>query len=196
MAMQGSVARVGHHPIEHRTAVTGFTGRSAGHRWSKSGGNCPSIAAAVAAAFCLTSITKHCARQRGPRCRRCRRCRRSAVQFLVGEAETEGPSDVKLGKLLSWARQQDFMKLHPCLSFGKSGLQLSVPVSAGTPILGVLDDAFLRSSDLPEPWQKVWDGARERYPEWWALHLGITLLKERCAPSSDAWEAYQNSALV
>jgi len=120
------------------------------------------------------------------------------VQFLVGpEAETEGPSDVKLGKLLSWARQQDFMKLHPCLSFGKpGGLQLSVPVSAGTPILGVLDDTFLTSSDLPEQWKEVWDGARERYPEWWALHLGITLLKERRDPSSDAWEAYQNSALV
>lgn len=187
MAMQG----VASHPIDQRFTVTGLTnGRSVGRRWqSKSkGGNSLGIAAA---AFFLTSLcpARHRARHRGPRCRRC------AVQFLVGpEAETEGPSDVKLGKLLSWARQQDFMKLHPCLSFGKSGgLQLSVPVSAGTPILGVLDDAFLTSSDLPEQWQEVWDGARERYPEWWALHLGITLLKERRDPSSDAWEAYQNS---
>eukprot|EP00435_Cladocopium_sp_Y103_P042270 s1943_g11.t1 len=199
MAMQGSVAR-GHHPIDQRFAPsTGSTnGRSVvGHRWTSktSKSNDGNFLGITAGAFCLTSafcLARHRARHRARQ-----RCRCCAVQFLVGpEAQTEAPSDVKLGKLLSWARQQNFMKLHPCLSFGKSGnvaLQLSVPVSAGTPILGVLDDAFLGSSDLPEPWRKVWDGARERYPEWWALHLGIPLLKERRGPSSDAWEAYQNS---
>lgn len=89
------------------------------------------------------------------------------------------------------------MKLHPCLTIGQSQLQLSVPVAAGTPIIGVLEDAFLGISDGREkPWQRISEAARNQHPEWWSLHLGINVVKECLSPSSELWEAYIKSALI
>ncbi|CAK9002451.1 unnamed protein product [Durusdinium trenchii] len=115
--------------------------------------------------------------------------------FLTSETyQTSLPSEVKLGKLLTWARKQDSMKLHPCLTIGQSQLQLSVPVAAGTPIIGVLEDAFLGISDGREkPWQRISEAARNQHPEWWSLHLGINVVKECLSPSSELWEAYIKS---
>ena len=113
--------------------------------------------------------------------RRSRLGRHFAAAFLTERAETRAASDLQLGKLLTWARNQDFMKLHPCLTVVDSQLTVSVPVPADTPIIGVLQDAFLTADrDLP-------DGLK------WAAQLGLSLLEEQRSPSSEIWENYQHS---
>ena len=115
------------------------------------------------------------------------------------EATTKLPSDVSIGKLLTWARKQEFMKVHPVLSARASQLSVSVPVEAGTPLLGVLEDGFLfepEPSDGEGPWQHLYQVARKQHPDWWALHLAIPLLRQSfSAPStSPIWQAHLQSA--
>ena len=130
--------------------------------------------------------------------------------FLVEgncEATTQLPSAVSIGKLLTWARKQEFMKVHPVLSARASQLSVSVPVEAGTPLLGVLEDGFLTFEPEPSepsgpsdsgegPWQHLYQVARRQHPDWWALHLAIPLLRQSFSASSTSpiWQAHQQSA--
>eukprot|EP00439_Symbiodinium_sp_Y106_P016522 s6421_g2.t1 len=122
----------------------------------------------------------------------------NTVSRRNAEATTKLPSDVSIGKLLTWARKQEFMKVHPVLSARASQLSVSVPVEAGTPLLGVLEDGFLfepEPSDGEGPWQHLYQVARKQHPDWWALHLAIPLLRQSfSAPStSPIWQAHLQS---
>ena len=126
---------------------------------------------------------------------------KQGTTFLVGpEAATRLPSNVSLGRLLTWARKQAFMKVHPVLSASNAKLSVSVAVEAGTPLLGVLEEGFLTYEDSEDSWQQLYDAAKKQHPEWWALHLAIPLLRHASGDASDeasspVWQAYQQSAL-
>lgn len=113
-------------------------------------------------------------------------------------------SEFQVASLISWARGQPNFLVHPAVVARGNRLAVSMPVSAGTPLIGVKSEGYFHEMlELPNADGVATDSEAECHrltklaekPEMWPLRLAVRLLKEANDPESP-WEAYVQSTAI
>ncbi|CAK0790707.1 unnamed protein product, partial [Prorocentrum cordatum] len=127
---------------------------------------------------------------------------RAAAQAEQDRAPVE-PTEMSVLRLLSFARgRTDVVKVHPGLSVKGAQLIVSLPISADTPLIGVMP-GFVLSDELPaegpggaegadtaEEFQGLMKSAAGSPVDSPELRLGLQLMREKALGMGSWWEPY------
>jgi len=135
-------------------------------------------------------------------------CGEAELQELDSPEESDGErhpcviTELQVANLLSWARKQSAMKVHPGVVARGMSLVTSMAISRGTPLIGVMSslyfgeqDVFGRSAGPNLGKQSATEAECQRLmqavsePTQWPLRLAVRLLRESNDPESP-WQPH------